>query len=717
MYNGIGLQTPRGSGTNGYIQGNKFFVRPKSNKVLVDSGKGFEAGQGTAGVSRKANKDILEHDRKRQIQLKLVVLEDKLVDQGYTDAEIAEKLEEARKTLEAAAASEEAGGATAIGLGDHKVSDTQTHQVAARKEKQMEALKSALGIGLEVEKQKKPTDFPLLSDPEESDDDDKPRNNRKHGGNGDSKVVKKKNGGGKDGLDVPIKHHKKKSSKRRIDEDSSDSDTSSGKSPRETRNKHRKSSRRSDSDDNSDHEVGKKSKKSSKKHKKSRRHDSDDDSFSDADEKKYEKVHKRLDSDNSSDEIPSHKTEKAKQVLKRSTQHYSDSDTDSGEGDKRNQLDSMRSHHSRGSRPEKVDTASNDHRRISKGSEDKGGRRYDVKSEIGEKETKQEKEEVEKKSSKRRHDSDEDELDTDYKKKIEKSRSSRRYDSNDDSISDDYEEGRITSDSDSDSRYRREKTNRTKSLEKSQIVRRNDTSGRRGGQSTGLEKNGGGIANEDRSKEKQGHRSGDDGLDSLRKLEEMYQAKRDAVDGNGAGSREMMKGKRKANDEDQIEKPDAKSRSRKLGKDAEDSQKDTTKIESELNMRSYRNKDDQKRDDHLRSDRFDRWQEDEKVEDGDRIQSRGEKHHESRRHDRDYDDRVAGSRRQSRDEEYRQGRKHRRDGDDLYRKHGRDEEEHGSIRYGKDRHLDSSKRARYDDSRSYERRYDDEKRDDGRSRR
>lgn len=120
MYNGIGLQTPRGSGTNGYIQGNKFFVRPKSNKVLVDGGKGFEAGQGTAGVSRKANKDILEHDRKRQIQLKLVVLEDKLVDQGYTDAEIAEKLEEARKTLEAAAASEEAGGATAIGLGDHK---------------------------------------------------------------------------------------------------------------------------------------------------------------------------------------------------------------------------------------------------------------------------------------------------------------------------------------------------------------------------------------------------------------------------------------------------------------------------------------------------------------------------------------------------------------------------------------------------------------------
>ncbi|PQQ05774.1 cwf21 domain-containing protein [Prunus yedoensis var. nudiflora] len=53
---------------------------------------------------KKPNKDILEHDRKRQIQLKLVMLEDKLSDHGFTDAEIAVKLDEARKTREAAAA-------------------------------------------------------------------------------------------------------------------------------------------------------------------------------------------------------------------------------------------------------------------------------------------------------------------------------------------------------------------------------------------------------------------------------------------------------------------------------------------------------------------------------------------------------------------------------------------------------------------------------------
>ncbi|KAH7851598.1 hypothetical protein Vadar_013974 [Vaccinium darrowii] len=151
MYNGIGLRTPRGSGTNGYMQGNKFFVRPKSGKV-VDN-KGFVEGQGTAGVSKKPNKEILDHDRKRQIELKLVVLEDKLVDQGYTDAEIAEKLVEARRNLEALASEEEAGGAVPL-LG--RVSDTQTHQIAARKEKQMETLTAALGIATsEADSQKK----------------------------------------------------------------------------------------------------------------------------------------------------------------------------------------------------------------------------------------------------------------------------------------------------------------------------------------------------------------------------------------------------------------------------------------------------------------------------------------------------------------------------------------------------------------------------------
>eukprot|EP00262_Sarcandra_glabra_P003926 TRINITY_DN1481_c0_g2_i1.p1 TRINITY_DN1481_c0_g2~~TRINITY_DN1481_c0_g2_i1.p1 ORF type:complete len:119 (-),score=21.60 TRINITY_DN1481_c0_g2_i1:312-668(-) len=102
MYNGIGLQTPRGSGTNGCIQTNKFFVKPKTIK---SENKQFDDDQGTAGV-KKANKEILDHDFKRKIHLKLVVLEESLIDQGYTDQEIADKLSEARHALEAAAGTE-----------------------------------------------------------------------------------------------------------------------------------------------------------------------------------------------------------------------------------------------------------------------------------------------------------------------------------------------------------------------------------------------------------------------------------------------------------------------------------------------------------------------------------------------------------------------------------------------------------------------------------
>ncbi|KAL2525315.1 mRNA splicing factor [Abeliophyllum distichum] len=89
MYNGIG-----------YNQSNKFFVRPKTNKVITDSSKLFGSDQGTAGVTRKPNKEIQEHDCKRQVELKLLMLEKKLVDLGYTDVEISEKLDEARKSLE-----------------------------------------------------------------------------------------------------------------------------------------------------------------------------------------------------------------------------------------------------------------------------------------------------------------------------------------------------------------------------------------------------------------------------------------------------------------------------------------------------------------------------------------------------------------------------------------------------------------------------------------
>jgi serine/arginine repetitive matrix protein 2 len=77
MYNGIGLVTPRGSGTSGYVQANKFNLRAQPQRQLEerDSLKG--------PVQKKPNLEIIEHNRKREIELKLEEERILLEDQGW----------------------------------------------------------------------------------------------------------------------------------------------------------------------------------------------------------------------------------------------------------------------------------------------------------------------------------------------------------------------------------------------------------------------------------------------------------------------------------------------------------------------------------------------------------------------------------------------------------------------------------------------------------
>lgn len=80
MYNGIGLQTPRGSGTNGYVQRNFAVVRKTKEKVNYRTEAELEKIE--ASSNKSANKDILDHERKRKMEVKCMELEEVLESQG-----------------------------------------------------------------------------------------------------------------------------------------------------------------------------------------------------------------------------------------------------------------------------------------------------------------------------------------------------------------------------------------------------------------------------------------------------------------------------------------------------------------------------------------------------------------------------------------------------------------------------------------------------------
>ena len=99
MYNGIGLTTPRGSGTSGHVVKNVSYLKPEffRNKVDSNTGRQNSNSQTQGLISGQSNKEILDHNKKREIESKLYELQENMIDQGYSDAEIEVKLAEARK--------------------------------------------------------------------------------------------------------------------------------------------------------------------------------------------------------------------------------------------------------------------------------------------------------------------------------------------------------------------------------------------------------------------------------------------------------------------------------------------------------------------------------------------------------------------------------------------------------------------------------------------
>lgn len=74
----VGLSTPRGSGTSGYVQKNMSFLRPREKQTGPPRDTEFKHP-----LRREPNKEILEHERKREVEVKCFELRDKLEEEGY----------------------------------------------------------------------------------------------------------------------------------------------------------------------------------------------------------------------------------------------------------------------------------------------------------------------------------------------------------------------------------------------------------------------------------------------------------------------------------------------------------------------------------------------------------------------------------------------------------------------------------------------------------
>lgn len=80
MSDNVGLSTPRGSGTSGYVQRNLAHLRQRDAPYPPRDLDSLKHRQ------RQPDKGILEHDRKREVEVKVFELRDKLEEEEYVYA-------------------------------------------------------------------------------------------------------------------------------------------------------------------------------------------------------------------------------------------------------------------------------------------------------------------------------------------------------------------------------------------------------------------------------------------------------------------------------------------------------------------------------------------------------------------------------------------------------------------------------------------------------
>ncbi|RFU79007.1 pre-mrna-splicing factor cwc21 [Trichoderma arundinaceum] len=141
MSDNVGLSTPRGSGTSGYVQRNLAHIRPR------DYGAPYPKDRDSMRhKQRQPDKAILEHDRKREIEVKVFDLRDQLEEEEVEEEEIDRRCDELRKKLLSEMNSRNKANAPKKAFKEHQV-----HEMADAKIKESERLRRALKIRSDYE--------------------------------------------------------------------------------------------------------------------------------------------------------------------------------------------------------------------------------------------------------------------------------------------------------------------------------------------------------------------------------------------------------------------------------------------------------------------------------------------------------------------------------------------------------------------------------------
>ncbi|CAL1701673.1 unnamed protein product [Somion occarium] len=132
MYNGIGLTTPRGSGTNGYVVRNLSVLR--SHETAVERAQSWNA---PPPKHREPDGEILEHEKKRKVEVQCLELQLELEDNGLDEADIDGQVQTLRTKLLANLSSMQTNAKS--------LKPSDTHGIAAAKKDELDRMARALG--------------------------------------------------------------------------------------------------------------------------------------------------------------------------------------------------------------------------------------------------------------------------------------------------------------------------------------------------------------------------------------------------------------------------------------------------------------------------------------------------------------------------------------------------------------------------------------------